>query len=1805
MTISTYYYKIIDLFLEEYEIEFNGAAKGHCMKVTSLGISETLALWNKINDKFPTLNCYILSKDVGASGNSKFISDSKLIEYRNQQTDPLLILIPANNLSSTEDSFGNATFKNLSLNHLDSKLLRQLIQNIPESFKNQLDEIYNYLRISKIAEINYINYFLDLESQGFDNKNIGNFLYHLNLIPDTDLLSDPVAMRQRLNFNQKCISLLADFSKQTIIKVNELPVEPDTIQKPIFNFLKNESTARQKAQLCKLIFEKYPELNFAFWQIPEISKTNLQVFVENITGSDIKPEGDRKVLFLSPDGSAKIKMKVSTKPIPHDVPELAFFRVNLMSVDSFSPVAEIKRAKVTATNKPDRLINIVINANSIEEGAYFFRVFGEDEHGTILNINDRFFNDDEELLWQEMIQNDANCDKSSIQYRLTSDSEEFDITFEEKPPAPPSDRRKDKLSNVLQAFFKYRIEGLRNTPELTIPALVEDSGKWIENHERLKAIYHIKYSEKHNYQIIIPRKLADLEHIFLENSSELGSVTASLSTNPTQASFNSIAYNASVVNELVPEGLKNARIELFSKIRQSAPNNTGLLETFDFFNHIDLIKKYLIEFEVWISGLESKMSSLNEIDQVQITELHEFLTALQFIETIEVKTSLTQSGQVSILMLSPLHPLRLAWFLNLYDTFLDWEEKTYICEEYKKEWFRKLENIFLGHLVPDNAPLIINDPQTGVNYQYSGEIFFGWGFYTKPFSSIALNETLTSLNRQTKILFSNLFNIDQDNRLEADISINHIKRHIQNYLLSHPYTDKLIMNLFNAGDAVLFAEALVDLEKEEFYSPIKYELRLFKGSDRLITHGEALKDLLNPESITTEEAEAYSQSSENRLFPKLRFSINSISDFLKSPQDFNAHLSFLINPFPVKAELVKPAEIYTGFFFNSLIKQPSVRTSNDGQIIKWDRFVPARTLAVPLNSYCNLSIRLFNMMQKFVAGAMAGRPTDSIPATNLTLSEPDKVLLSSIHEFSDWVVTFDHNLGPEVFDLPTTEGEVPFLLDYLPGEETSGISSFLTTKPTSEIINLLSPHFNKYKIDYLKDEQKAQMLLEDLRAVSSSLILQLNSSENKAFEVIGTAFTKRVLEKKGILNDAFLIPIDLHKDLFSNLPTEDQSRADNLLVKIDPLTSQIEVTVIEIKCRSFISTTDHSYLIDKMKSQIQNTIEALRYHFDPKYNPNLDRLDRELQNLKFKSLLEFYINRAFRYHFLSQSTFDDYFSFIHSLDKGFSFKFKQLCLIYDFSSETKQKKEVVADDLTIFTFGKRLIKDILDPDSDLNTYRIEHEEDDRQIMEYFGKKELPEFIRSTFPVIVNPIDEKLPDESIHVNPVSIEPIIAPAKQDNLIPSEIDQIEPEISDYQESFNPNLKDSPVEFSTSSASNIKYDILIGKSSESPQLGILGKTINGKTVAIDLSETNTFSLFGVQGGGKSYTIGTVAEMVLKQFPKVNNLPSPLASVIFHYSESMDYAPEFTSMIFPNDKESEINKLKAEYGAMPGSIDDVILLTPRDKIEERRIDYPSIDIRPICFNSKELNVQDWMFLLGAIGNDSTYIRQLKTIMRAHRTNLSIDVLTQEVQSTNSPLSNSQKNLATQRLNFAAEYIDDSTLLKDVLKPGRLVIIDLRDEFIDRDEALGLFVVMLNIFSSVKDVDGSSFNKFIVFDEAHKYMGNSDLTDSIVTAIREMRHKGISIMIASQDPPSLPNEIIELSSIVLLHKFNSPAWLKHIQKSITSLNGLTPSELNALNPGEGFLWATKSTDKIITTRPIKIFTRPRVTKHGGDTVRAI
>jgi hypothetical protein len=306
--------------------------------------------------------------------------------------------------------------------------------------------------------------------------------------------------------------------------------------------------------------------------------------------------------------------------------------------------------------------------------------------------------------------------------------------------------------------------------------------------------------------------------------------------------------------------------------------------------------------------------------------------------------------------------------------------------------------------------------------------------------------------------------------------------------------------------------------------------------------------------------------------------------------------------------------------------------------------------------------------------------------------------------------------------------------------------------------------------------------------------------------------------------------------------------------------------------------------------------------------------------------------------------------------------------------------------------------------------------------------------------------------------------------------------------------------------------------------------------------------------------------------------------------------------MVEANTDAGQIRVLAERYGTTPRALSDVLLLVPKDKVSLRQGEYPGLDVRPLAFSPGELQTSHWRFLMGAVGSQSLYLRQVNAVMRSLRGGITLSSLREGIEQ--SALPEHLRQLAMTRLNLASQYLQEGAEVTGILRPGRLVIVDLRDEFIEKDEALGLFVVLLQLFADAR-YEGNSFNKLVVFDEAHKYIENQELITGLVEVVREMRHKGVSILEASQDPPSVPVQLIELSSQIILHKFNSPAWLKHVQRANAALGDLTPEMMAQLAQGEAYVWSSKATDNSFSIGAVKLRCRPRVTRHGGETKTAV
>ncbi|WP_200233353.1 ATP-binding protein [Thiohalocapsa halophila] len=945
---------------------------------------------------------------------------------------------------------------------------------------------------------------------------------------------------------------------------------------------------------------------------------------------------------------------------------------------------------------------------------------------------------------------------------------------------------------------------------------------------------------------------------------------------------------------------------------------------------------------------------------------------------------------------------------------------------------------------------------------------------------------------------------------------------------------------------------------------------------------------------------------------------------------------------------------------HGLIQDFHVEYVEDATNVSWHR-QPRHGSALPLVDAEELTDLLAILSERLSAAAATVATGETgltlRPVVTLALGGEERALLHQVHEVSDWVMTLDRNLGIEFFDHGRMVNRPDYLIDHSPaGLELSGHKLVITSRSVTELEAMLRPVLRDYRLD--ADGRHAVAILEQLRSLSGRLALKLISAPTQRAEALGLALSRMYLEHQGAFENQIVIPLDAHLDLYRALKQKADElgeevsfkRTDLALVDLDAAARVITCRLVEVKCWSQVGDlAAFNQLKTSVAAQIEQSQMVLAHHFDPHHTP-ADRPDRLVKTRELTALLELYLDRSERYGIIAPAAADEARFLLRTLEDGYRLAFTRSAVIFDFEKPGTEAPEM-DQGVEYHRIGVDLIRQLVEaaapspettiaPPSDLVMAAPEPERAPRGPELDERRERAPSVPTLTDAAFMNRMRDRTvswermeagtgpdrayrPDESSG----SLTSKVAdddgsegkaphrhaagrdddPPAADRECVSRLDEGHPDVTAESHATPTNHIDevagtsSPRQEAAHPDNGPDYDVMLGVTGDSPQYGLLGEC-NSRKVALDLNQTHTISLFGVQGGGKSYSLGTTAEMASLVIPRINRLVQPLATVIFHYSPTMDYRPEFTSMVDPNDDNEQLGRLRERYGAEPAALEDVLLLVPSDKLEERRGEYPGLTVLPLKFSAAELQTAHWRFLMGAVGNQATYLRQLNRVMKSIRDEVTLEGLRAGIDASRLP--DHLKELARMRLDLAAEYIDDGERLAELIRPGRLIIVDLRDEFIEKDEALGLFVVLLQLFADAR-YDGSSFNKLVVFDEAHKYIDSPDLVAGLVEVVREMRHKGTSILVASQDPPSVPVSLIELSSQVILHKFNSPAWLKHIQKANAALAGLTPSQMAHLKAGEAYVWSSKASDDAFSKGVVKVRMRPRVTRHGGGTKTAM
>jgi DNA helicase HerA-like ATPase len=385
----------------------------------------------------------------------------------------------------------------------------------------------------------------------------------------------------------------------------------------------------------------------------------------------------------------------------------------------------------------------------------------------------------------------------------------------------------------------------------------------------------------------------------------------------------------------------------------------------------------------------------------------------------------------------------------------------------------------------------------------------------------------------------------------------------------------------------------------------------------------------------------------------------------------------------------------------------------------------------------------------------------------------------------------------------------------------------------------------------------------------------------------------------------------------------------------------------------------------------------------------------------------------------------------------------------------------------------------------------------------------------------------------------------------------------------------------------------VLIGWSAPTSRWTAVGKLAGSdEVVALDLDHPKTIGIFGYMGSGKSYLLGDLIEAAVEPLPGVNILPAPLAVVVFNYRRNAADRFELSSLAVPNQDATDVQRLSTEYGARPAAVTDIhVLCLPGELRPERRQEYGPLDATELFFDPRTLGAEDWELLMGEPGSEAVFARTIRNTLVDLRSagEITLENLEQQVLSR---LSGQSRTAARLRFDFVRRYIsqDRGVHFEQLLRTGRILVVDLRQPLFNKDDALRFFLVCANHISRVQ----GRFNKMVVFDEAHEYLSEA-FGERMEARIRLMRHEGTSYIFATQDVKSIPVGIGRFLSTRFVFDLGTRENLQDLERVAPEFYGY---QLTGMKPGHCFVQANTSMNGVFN-RPREVRVRPRATQHGG------
>jgi len=432
--------------------------------------------------------------------------------------------------------------------------------------------------------------------------------------------------------------------------------------------------------------------------------------------------------------------------------------------------------------------------------------------------------------------------------------------------------------------------------------------------------------------------------------------------------------------------------------------------------------------------------------------------------------------------------------------------------------------------------------------------------------------------------------------------------------------------------------------------------------------------------------------------------------------------------------------------------------------------------------------------------------------------------------------------------------------------------------------------------------------------------------------------------------------------------------------------------------------------------------------------------------------------------------------------------------------------------------------------------------------------------------------------------------------------------------------------------------YDIIVGRNeADRKKFGMAGTILLGKhyvkmgrvtslsnSIYLDVARAHVVFICGKRGGGKSYTMGVIAEGMADLEPEIKQ------NLSFILLDTMGI---YWTMKYANKKDEEL----LDQWGLKGKPLDVKIYTPERYYHEYKSKGIPTDF-PFTLNPSELDSTDWQmtFDLGANDPLGVLIEGVVNRLREEKgKTYTMDDIKKAIEDDEHSDMNTKNALLNRLISTEAwgVFSDHGTQIKDLAQSGQVTVLDVscyatmpggwkikhlivglvsqklfRERMVARKEEEFREVHQTVHYFSEEDESKEKLKMplvWLVLDEAHEFLpltGKNPATEPLVTIMREGRQPGISLILATQQPGKIHTDVMTQSDTVLSHRITAKI-------DVDALGMLMQSYMReGLNVQIDNLPRVKGAAVLFDDSNEKMYAvqvRPRFTWHGGESPVAV